>query len=110
MVIRFWPLAERYQVFGIKFKFWSTIHNAILKRDNVVNLYQSFSLNPARCTCIVTFFEAGVLHLRPLMAAWKAKKVYRWFCCSGWVESAHILLHSLSPSGYLTFKTSNYER
>src|SRR6266480_3924182 len=106
MVIRPRSLAKWYQVFGVKLKFWSTINNAILKRDNVVNLYQPFSLHLARCTLILILFEAGVLHLGPLRTTWKAKRVDRLSCCTGWVESAHILLHSSSPLGSLSFKAS----
>src|SRR6266487_502597 len=109
MVIRPRSLAEWYQVFGVKLKFWSTINNTILKRDNMVNLHQRFSLNTARCTLILILFEAGVLHLGPLRTTRKAKAVNRSPCSTGRVESAHVLLHSSSPLGSLSFKTSNYQ-
>ena len=82
MVIRPRSLAEWYQVFGVKLKFWSTINNTILKRDDVVNLHQPFSLHPARCTFILILLEAGVLHLGPLGTTRQAKRVNRLSCSS----------------------------
>src|SRR6266480_7408495 len=108
MVIRPRTLAEWYQVFGVKLKFWSTINNTILKRDNVVNLHQRFSLNTARCTLILILFEAGVLHLGPLRTTWKAKEVNRSSCSTGRVESTHILLHSSSPLDLFYSKRQNW--